>query len=107
MMRTAIILIWTPVVCLVVLGIVLYFNTGGEIMFNLKLDGFESSNIAEFGYSSHYNVLRAKFKNNTTYDYFAVPLKVFEELQAAESKGKAFNLLVKKGGYEYKKVERG
>lgn len=76
-------------------------------MFNLKLDGFESSNIAEFGYSSHYNVLRTKFKNGTTYDYLAVPLRIFEELQKAESKGKAFNLLVKKVGYEYKKVERG
>lgn len=76
-------------------------------MFNLKLDGFESSNIKEFGYSTHYNILRTHFLNGTAYDYFNVPMKVFEELQKAESKGKAFNSLVKKGNYEFKKVVKG
>jgi len=76
-------------------------------MFNLKLDGFESSNIKEFGYSTHYNILRTHFLNGTAYDYFNVPEKVFEELRSAESKGKAFNALVKRAGFEFKKVVKG
>lgn len=65
----------------------------------------ESSNIAAFGYDPATKTLIAEFKNNTVYTYEGVPQETFGQLLAADSKGSTFNTLVKKGGFNFTKIE--
>lgn len=44
------------------------------------------------------------FTNGSLYTYEGVPTRVVLSLITAESVGKAFHTLIKKGGYEYKKI---
>lgn len=69
----------------------------------MKMTPVESSNIKALGYDPDTQVLAAEFLNGTTYHYDAVPPPIFDTLMAAESKGSAFNTLVKKGGFDFKK----
>jgi hypothetical protein len=48
----------------------------------------ESSNIARFTYVEASHVLKVEFKDGAIYDYFDVPLEVFQSMRAAPSKGK-------------------
>jgi len=48
--------------------------------------------------------LSVGFTNGSLYVYEGVPTRVVLSLITAESVGKAFHSLIKKGGYEYKKV---
>lgn len=47
----------------------------------------ESSNIARFRYQADTRVLTVEFTKGGRYDYFDVPLHVFEGMKAAVSKG--------------------
>ena len=49
-------------------------------------------------------VLVVVFANGARYSYSNVPNKVWNKLLKAESKGIAFEELIKKGGYEYQKL---
>ena len=60
----------------------------------------ESSNIARFGYDDESSVLRVEFTSGGTYDYFDVPLQVFEGMKAASSKGQYLAQQIK-GSYRY------
>ena len=66
----------------------------------------ESSNIAAYGYDADNNILTVEFISrkegvpNTQYEYYAVPVEVWEAFQAAESKGKFFHAEIK-DGYDY------
>jgi len=48
--------------------------------------------------------LTVAFTNGSIYTYEGVPTRVVLTLISAESVGKAFHALIKKGGYEYRKV---
>lgn len=65
----------------------------------------ESSNLGTVTYWTGTKRLRVAFKNGAEYDYAAVPLEVYEQLRDADSVGMTFDALVKKGGFEFKKVE--
>lgn len=60
-----------------------------------------SSNIESIGYEDE--TLQVQFLNGTTYQYFDVPVHVFDGLQQAESTGKYLAAHVK-GTYRYSKV---
>lgn len=47
----------------------------------------ESSNISRIGYDEANRVLKIEFKNGSLYDYFDVPVNVFEGMRNAPSKG--------------------
>jgi chloramphenicol O-acetyltransferase len=49
--------------------------------------------------------LTVKFTNGSMYSYEGVPVSVVLSLISADSIGKAFHQLIKKGGYAYKKVK--
>ena len=52
----------------------------------------ESSNIGSIGYDPDNAILVINFKNGgATYEYYDVPQHVFDELLAAESKGRYAN----------------
>lgn len=62
----------------------------------------ESSNIEMFAWEA--GLLRVCFKNGSMYDYFEVPVSVYEEMKKADSKGKFLNGNLK-GKFRTLKVE--
>lgn len=52
---------------------------------------FHSTTLARGSYRATPSRLRLEFCNGRVYDYFDVPAQIFEELLAAESKGRYFN----------------
>ena len=60
----------------------------------------ESSNISRFGYNADNHTLTVEFKTGGTYDYFDVPVAIFEAMQAAASKGQFLAQSIK-GHYRY------
>ena len=63
-----------------------------------------SSNLLAIGYDPSNETLRIRFKNNTIYDFYNVPLKLYEGLMNANSKGKYFQAYIK-DKYPYNKVQ--
>lgn len=63
----------------------------------------QSSNVAKFKYDEQSKLLTVVFKNQTAYNYFNVPLNIFEKLKLSSSKGRflANNI---KGCFLYSKV---
>jgi hypothetical protein len=57
-----------------------------------------------YSYSAEEQALTVTFKNGDSYIYAGVPADVYATVESAESKGKAFNELVK-GKYQATKVE--
>lgn len=60
----------------------------------------DSSNIARFRYEAKGHVLTVEFKNGGTYNYYDVPQPVYEQMNAALSKG-GFLAQNIKGVYRY------
>lgn len=63
----------------------------------------QSSNIARYQYNTDAHVLTVEFKNGGTYAYYDVPEMVFDQMQAAESKGQFLAQNIK-GVYRYARV---
>jgi len=68
----------------------------------MKLNLKESSNIESASYLG--NTLTVSFKSGGIYAYFDVPSGVVEEWLRAESVGKAFHSLIKKGSFSFQKI---
>jgi uncharacterized protein len=62
-----------------------------------------SSNIASIGYDETTCTLEIEFLNNSIYQYFDIPLQIYQDLINADSHGKylANNI---KGVYRYSRV---
>jgi hypothetical protein len=65
-----------------------------------KPDRVESSVIEEVTYGYDMPVLTIRFRNGLVYRYYDVPESVYQELLAAESKGRYFNANIR-DAYEY------
>ena len=63
----------------------------------------ESSNVARYRYNSNAQVLTVEFKSGGAYDYYDVPEVVFDQMNAAASKGQFLAQNVK-GLYRYARV---
>lgn len=70
---------------------------------NMEMQNVESSNIEAVGYDEDNSTLQVEFKNGGTYQYFDVPLHIFEELRDADSVGKYLAYSIK-GSFRYSKV---
>lgn len=70
----------------------------------MELQHVESSNIEAIGYDTDTNELYVEFKNGSTYKYMGVPFETYQELMDAESHGTYLNANIKKGGFEYVKL---
>jgi hypothetical protein len=46
----------------------------------------DSSNLSQFGYDASTFVLRVEFKNGGTYDYYDVPLHLFDTMKGRHRK---------------------
>ena len=62
-----------------------------------------SSNIAEIGYDEPTGTLEILFHSEALYQYFDVPVLVYEEFVAASSHGKYLNANIK-GKFRYAKI---
>jgi hypothetical protein len=60
----------------------------------------ESSNVARFVYDETSNTLTVEFKNGSMYDYYDVPVPVYESMKNASSKGRFLAQEIK-GNYRY------
>lgn len=63
----------------------------------------ESSTISKFGYDESNNTLAIEFKSGGEYHYFDVSQAVFEQMQAAASKGQFLAQNIK-GHYRYARM---
>lgn len=69
----------------------------------MRLRRMQSSSIEAAGYDIERRTLRIRYVRGSTYDYQAVPAKVFKDLLAAESKGRFVNWSIKPY-YRYARV---
>ena len=65
-----------------------------------------SSQIKFIGYDKENSKLGIIFTGGAEYHYTAVPVAIAGELVFSSSIGSSFDRLIKKGGYEFKKIER-
>lgn len=63
----------------------------------------QSSNVKAIGYRNE--ILYVQFKSEKIYAYKKVPSQLIGDFMEAESKGKYFNLFIRKGGYNYSIVQ--
>lgn len=70
-------------------------------MMEIKI--WESSTVHLTEYNSENQTLKVEFKNGNIYEYYKVPLNVWESLLEADSIGKYLNTHIK-GAYDYKKL---
>lgn len=64
------------------------------------IETLQSSNIARFAYDAPTQVLTVEFKTGGTYNYFDIPEVIFEQMNAASSKGQFLAQQIK-GNYRY------
>lgn len=60
----------------------------------------DSTNIARYKYDEKARVLTVEFKNGGTYNYYDVPQAVYDQLNAADSKGQFLARSIK-GAFRY------
>lgn len=65
----------------------------------IEMQPVNSGNLESAGYDDQAQALFIKFKTGQTYRYANVPRRVFDELMAAESKGRYFAAVIR---LEYK-----
>jgi hypothetical protein len=70
----------------------------------MERQAVKSSNLSEVGYDADTQVLEVQFKKGAIYQYFDVPVEVYDELMEAESIGKAFGTMIKAGDFKYSAV---
>ncbi len=71
----------------------------------MKREEVESSNIRSIGYDPASQVLEVEFNyGHLVYQYKGVPAEIYEQLMAAESKGKFLNSAIK-SVYDYETVD--
>ena len=63
----------------------------------------QSSNLARYKYDASTHVLTVEFKNGGTYNYYDVPERIYELMNAASSKGQFLAQNIK-GIHRYARV---
>lgn len=71
----------------------------------MKRTPVNSSNLASIGYDTSSETLEIEFLHGGVYQYYDVPLTVYESLMSASSHGTYFDKNIKKTGYSYKKIK--
>jgi len=63
----------------------------------------QSSNLSSVGYDSENQILEIEFKKSGIYQYFKVPVNIYNGLMNASSHGEYFNAYIK-NNFAYNKV---
>ena len=64
----------------------------------------QSTNLASVGYEQETSTIEIEFVNGGIYQYYGVPVDIYEGLMAAGSKGTFFHQNIRTAGYSYAKV---
>lgn len=75
----------------------------GDIM-AINRTPVSSSNIASIGYDEKRQILEVEFHNGSVYQYFDVPIDIYNGLMMASSHGKYLHQVIKSGGYAYRQI---
>jgi len=70
----------------------------------IKMESVSSSNVDSIGWHEE-EVLQVKFVSGAIYQYSPVPEEVYEDLKNAPSIGSYFYYQIRKGGYDFRRVE--
>jgi len=70
----------------------------------MKRTPVTSSNIASIGYNEQQSLLEIEFNNGGVYQYYDVPISVYQEQLNASSHGKYFAEKIR-NNYQYEKYE--
>ncbi len=70
----------------------------------MKRIAVSSSNLASVGYESSEKTLEIEFLTGSIYQYFNVPVSVYNDLMNASSHGKYFYVNIRQAGYPYKRI---
>lgn len=70
----------------------------------MRRKAVESSNIASVGYKKTEQLLEIRFNTGSVYQYNNVPSEIYEQLQAADSKGSYFSSNIR-SSYTYKRIK--
>lgn len=70
---------------------------------SMTRNSVQSSNLSSVGYDSENQILEIEFKKSGIYQYYRVPLNVYNGLMTASSHGEYFNAYIK-GVYDFKKI---
>ena len=65
----------------------------------------DSTTMRSVGYDAKSRILEIEFDSGTVYQYIGVPARVYQQLLAAESKGRYFNGEIR-DSYPYVQVRR-
>ncbi len=76
-------------------------SVGGNVMERISV---KSSNINSIGYDETSKILEIEFNSGWIYQYYEVPLEVYQKLMNAPSHGKYFHVYIKTGPYNYKRI---
>lgn len=71
-----------------------------------SLKPISSSQLISLGWNRETRRLVAQFGEDSWYEYDNVPPEVVADLFTAESHGRAFTQLVKKGGFAFRRIGR-
>jgi hypothetical protein len=69
----------------------------------MNVTSVESTTLAAIAYDAAANVLQLEFRSLAVYQYFGVPVAVYEELRCAASKGSHFNRVIR-GRFPYRLI---
>jgi len=64
----------------------------------------QSSNLVSVGYDPTSSTLEIEFHSGRVYQYFAVPLHIYEGLMSSASKGTYFDQYIKKAGFPFSRI---
>lgn len=68
----------------------------------MERQSVQSSNLASIGYDAENEILEVEFNHGGVYQYFDVPVHVYEELMVADSYGVYFSAKIR-NDYEFRK----
>jgi len=69
----------------------------------MNRESVSSSNLASVGYDEENQILEIEFNHGGVYQYFEVPVEVYEKLMNASSHGSYFYHNIR-GVYEYSRI---
>jgi len=64
----------------------------------------DSSSLHSVGYVAQTSTMEVAFRNGSVYRYFGVPLKVYEDLLSADSKGRYFIAAIRTS-FRFQRIE--
>jgi hypothetical protein len=71
----------------------------------MRRTSVNSSNLESVGYDAARQILEIEFNNGSVYQYYGVPESVYRGLMSAGSHGQYFDDEIKKGGYEFDRID--